>query len=588
MNNDSEKTDNTMNNDSEKGNKTWKQVVARFLLPLAILVSFLIPVLILIQMFGIWNPEQLKFLIFKDNQIIVIITLLASVSLLSFLLQIYMNKDPEKVAKIWKIVAYPVHWAYRLVVRLLLLVIRSAISILILILLAIITIASKVFESAISKVFESAISKVSEPKAFESLLDILSLYRLDIIISTIFIVLIAIVLVPHLFKRHAEDIGESLSKTKRRLCKVLRGRWWPGLDIKESLSVTWQNYGAKICPSLQKICAEFNKLIFAMAILGIGLVIYAAIVNTPPEKGTIFNLQSIFNLRSILVYIEPDHPHTDIEKKIANHPHPDIEKKIANLSHKLSISYLFEKGTQFSLAYASQGNLSTKTGICPEGSHEEWLELFKKAIWECSEEERMKLKVQGFASIAPVTEKGQSELDSTKSNTYNYQIANQRAEALIHYLMLPPDSIYTEKKCKDVLDNSSIWERKRENGTSVKPDSLWWKNSWGVTVRTDTVRTDTVRTDTVRTEKEDNKSKPLRFTFSVPDSATGEQKQKGFDVIYEPWQNYEDMNAKKPVYDGSQPKPRHYSLEFLNRTVQIIIEEGGCLRKEEDNAGKSD
>ena len=230
------------------------------------------------------------------------------------------------------------------------------------------------------------------------------------------------------------------------------------------------------------------------------------------------------------------------------------------------------------MAYASQGNLSTKTGICPEGSHEEWLELFKKAIWECSKEERIKLKVQGFASIAPVTEKGQSEPDSTKSNTYNYQIANQRAEALIHFLMLPPDSIYTEKKCKDVLDNGSIWERKKENGTSVKPDSLWWENSWGVTVRT----------DTVRTEKEDNKSKPLRFTFSVSASDTGEQKQKGFDVIYEPWQNHKDMKTEKPVNDGSRPKPRHYSLEFLNRTVQIIIEEGGCPTKEEDNAGKSD
>ena len=159
--------------------------------------------------------------------------------------------------------------------------------------------------------------------------------------------------------------------------------------------------------------------------------------------------------------------------------------------------------------------------------------------------------------------------------------------------MLPPDSIYTEKKCKDVLDNGSIWERKKENGTSVKPIASGWKNSWGVTVRTDTVRTDTVRTDTVRTdtvrtEKEDNKSKPLRFTFSVPDSATGEQKQKGFDVIYEPWQNYKDMKTEKPVNDGSRPKPRHYSLEFLNRTVQIIIEEGGCPTKEEDNAGKSD
>ena len=335
MNNDSEKTDNTMNNDPGKNNK-WKQVgiliiqiflypvhlairfIAWFLLLLAILVAVLIPPLILTSIILVWTAD-----------INTIITVFITVCLIPFLLRRYVkdieesiSNIKEKIAKVlryrglpglaigqslsvsgWcyfkripasmvepfteslKLTAYPLHWAYRLVVRLLLLLIRSIISILILILLAIITIASKVFESAISKVSELAISKVSEPKAFESLLDILSLllYRLDIIISTIFIVLIAIVLVPHLFKR--QDIWKSLSKTKRRLCKVLRGRWWPGLDIKESLSVTWQNYGAKICPSLQKICAEFNKLIFATAILFIGLVIYAAIVNTPPEKG---------------------------------------------------------------------------------------------------------------------------------------------------------------------------------------------------------------------------------------------------------------------------------------------------------------
>ena len=80
-----------MNKKPKEVARIWK-IVARFLLLPALLIS------VLILIVETWYPV-LGFI--KDNQIIAIITLLTSVSLLSFLLQRYMNKKPEDVAKIW-------------------------------------------------------------------------------------------------------------------------------------------------------------------------------------------------------------------------------------------------------------------------------------------------------------------------------------------------------------------------------------------------------------------------------------------------------------------------------------------------------
>ena len=360
-------------------------------------------------------------------------------------------------------------------------------------------------------------------------------------ITQIFLLFGGLSVFTFLFKR--EDILTPIFNMAKKTFDVVRYTWLPDVDIVESLLNTWRYTIKMIGRSIKKTCIESMKLLPAVFFLCIGVYL-----SSFPAKTFInWTFQQNIAPQNIIVLNSSD----------------------------FSPSYLFEKGTQFSLAYASQGSLSTKTGICPEGSNEEWLKLFKKAIWECAKEERVKLKIQGFASVAPVVP------DSAQSDTLNHQIANQRAEALIYFLMLPTDSIYTKTKCKDVLDNSSIWERKKENGTRVKPDSPSWK-AWGVTVSTKN-----------KNQNGESKSR-LRHTFAVSDSDTN-QKRKGFDVIYEPWQSYGQMKNEKPADDGSRPEPLHYPIEFLNRTVQIIIEEGGCLTKEvpavpkvEDNAEESD
>ena len=70
------------------------------------------------------------------------------------------------------------------------------------------------------------------------------------------------------------------------------------------------------------------------------------------------------------------------------------------------------------------------------------------------------------------------------------------------------------------------------------------------------------------------------MTYEMKPDTTIVWKGPKFDVAYKPWQNYKEMETVKPADDSL---PGSHSLKFLNRTVQIIIEDGGCLTKEEDN-----
>ena len=54
-------------------------------------------------------------------------------------------------------------------------------------------------------------------------------------------------------------------------------------------------------------------------------------------------------------------------------------------------------------------------------------------------------------------------------------------------------------------------------------------------------------------------------------------KRTNFDVAHKPWQNHREMVNAKPVQDSLR-----LDLEFLNRSVQIIIEEGDCWTKSVD------
>ena len=380
-----------MSNDSEKGNIIWK-VVAWFLLSLLVLVLIL----------GLWNPELLrpleKFIPDKDiyKSIIVIILLLAIVSLLSFLIQIYMNKDPEKVPKIWKIIAYPVHLVFRLVARAVLLFailltvimtpifypiyfvyrldflrLSSWLLLLLTILLAVLILSLipiNILESELLKSLWAAIKG--------------NLNRDTLNIIMIITLLTSIGLFSLLLSKSIEDIKASLSNIHKKIVKVFRYRGLPGMDIGQSLSVTWWCYLKRVWPFIKETFTQSQKLFFALLLLCIILICgYVPIKdNIEWQKKVMSNLEAIKGNGSVIVLNSND----------------------------LKPTYLFEKIAQFSLFYRFQGDLDSKIGICPADSSDlvEWLTLFKQAISKCSADKQVKLKVQAFASTAPVTQKG--------------------------------------------------------------------------------------------------------------------------------------------------------------------------------------
>ena len=129
---------------------------------------------------------------------------------------------------------------------------------------------------------------------------------------------------------------------------------------------------------------ECRKLLHAVSVLGIVLSVYVLVGNKLAASDLTKDIDSL-------------------KRDIANHQNLDINKEIPDHSHKPSISYQFKKGTVFSLVY-EESDLATKKGICPEDSNLEWLQVFKAEILDSfkDKEERLKLKVKRFASIAPV------------------------------------------------------------------------------------------------------------------------------------------------------------------------------------------
>ena len=558
-----------MNKNPEKADKNWRQAVAWFLLPFTLLMS----VLILFQMVGIWYPEQLKFLtVFKNNQIIAIITLLASVSLFSFLLQIYMsidsevgdknwrqavfwslllpallmsvlilsikrwapdlleplrkfiinnqiftiitllasisllsfllqiyiNKNPEKADKIWKIVAYPVHWVFRLAARFLLLFgILAAILMpfLILIILVILTLVSLIL-----------LEQLESFKAF--------IHNEHITIITL---LANIGLLSFIVQKYTKAILTSLREIGNKILKVFQSGWRLGLNIEESLSKTWKCYVLKFWPFMKDTYTKSLKLIIAVSIFFIICLLF--LLQIKEDTGRI---------------TETKEWRTSITTKLDN-----IEKQIANHPHKPTTSYRFAKNDSFSLVYR-EGNLETKEGICPEDSNLEWLELFKQAISDDSKDRHLKLTIKGFASVAPVPVSG---IINDKSDALNCEIANQRAEALIYFLTTEP---YDSTECKTVLNDSLRWGR--EEGklcTRGRPDPLAWTGSG--------------------------------FIVNYDDSQRVHWKGPNLTVSYKPWESYDKMNKEKPLKNppenSKNKEDRQLDREFLNRSVQIIIEE---------------
>ena len=564
-----------MNKDPEKADNIWKNVV-QFLLLFVFLVSVLTSVLIV----GTGYPELLKFLtVFKDRPIVTIITLLANVSLFSFLLQTYMNKDPEKADNIWKIIAYPVHFTIRLVARFLLLL-----AVLVIVLILIVILILPILILSILELLWKPINEFLWKPINEFLGSALPLWRIeqkDELISnngTIIIMVItllgAIGLIQFLFQKNIKSIWKyikcilkPLSNIKKKISEVFWGKWLPKIDIKKSLRLTRQCYFSRILPSVKETFPKPLKLIFPVLILCIisafGYIpikiftewqgdienkVTAIKADTDSIKADTANLMLLRSSGHSPAYLSTEKDTTEKDTTEKDTTEKDTTEKDTTekdtTEKDTTEKDTTEKNTiSFLLGYPPQGDLESKKGICPEGDNLIWLTLFKKAFLECAKDGQMNLKIQGFASAAPVTEKDSIKAKQAKSDSFNCEIANQRAEALIYFLTLADNKTYNLDSCKVALKDSSRWGHEGDKlCTRGRPHSLAWKRS--------------------------------DFTVTYDDSPRVQWKGPHFTVAYKPWKKYEEMAKAKPVQDSLR-----LDLEFLNRSVKITIEGDSCFTK---------
>ena len=549
-----------MDREFERCDRDRKQRLVRFLLIVAVVVSSLISVITFVLTIGEWiaPPSDSvsefikKTLLFSQPK--ERFTFVAWFMFSSILATIYSLVSPKRVAGILEVIAYMAHLAYRIVNKCLLLVMQSTVLFLSLILLTVGILLYKVVDKALSEIANMILAEPSfvEPGPF--------------LIVTILLVVFATELFPRVRDRVLKDIWNSISRAKEKIKKNVQGGWFPKPEVKKSVSETRCEYSSKIKPTWEKVRNAYTNLILACAIFFSVGVAYSEVVKYAIKgKDWIF-----FDFSQTRVYIfdlpdstrisrsdstgeKPNHLHPEIEKRFADHPHPEIEKRFANHPHTLIGSHIpdsYETGDRLTFVYR-EGRPDTKDGINPRGGNLTRLRKFKKEISKgpADKDVQLRIRVQGFASVAPVNING--DLNIELSESYNCEIANQRAEALIFWLVLP-DSVFGDKGpgaidtlFVNALNNHRLWGRK--NGDPCRRDNTPDSTAW--------------------------KERGFQGTILELADTTRIWKTRNYHVLYKPWPDYKAMAKAKPADDGSVDDWRQPDLEFLNRTAQISIEE---------------
>ena len=310
----------------------------------------------------------------------------------------------------------------------------------------------------------------------------------------------------------------SLLEIKNNLVEVLGYNWIPGSQIRESLIETWKQIKdtglivRKTLLSSVKVC--FSLLMASVIASLIHVVETRETENW--EKSVDAELESIKKQQFgwLRIFAQWQENVMPLQKETEDKPTPPGSP--------------INTPVIFSLLYP-HGSFKELEGICPENGqfqNLEFLELFRAAINECPENEPpLKLEIKGFSSIAPLAV-GDATLDQ---DLLNCEVANQRAEAVVGFLLSKPEDEYS---CRESLDDKR------------------WKNNKNVLC----------------------KRKKDEFSFGKEDGLK-------FDLVYKPWQNYGDLTQSKPVNDGTL-KLRKHPAELLNRSVQIIVNNDSCWQSE--------
>ena len=294
----------------------------------------------------------------------------------------------------------------------------------------------------------------------------------------------------------------SLSKIGKEVWSIVAEGWMPApaLDFGTSLSTTWSDNIAQMYPKAKQVALSFGKLILSLFLLLLVLVlVYLSTMDERQWRNGVIDL------------LRKPPPHVVVVT-----PEDSIE------------SYLFQKGTVFSLAFIDNGSPKTGDGICLTEGQEAWLTEFKKAIVKCSEKSKIRLEVMGFASIAPAKGKGLGGADASSSAALNCEIGNSRAEEVVDFLIGDAGDDF---EC-------GIGANRRRNED----------DRYG-------------RTDQCQ------RSKP-EFVFEAGPNLT---------ISYKPWPSHDQLVSEKPADDGRlEQGQRLYEVEFLNRSVHLRLGENAC------------
>lgn len=193
---------------------------------------------------------------------------------------------------------------------------------------------------------------------------------------------------------------------------ALRGDWHPGWEIVPSLEETWRGYVREVPSTFLQTLR--SACLVALVVLAVGVLVWAAYPLTKPKM-----------VDRYIVVVDANKDHEDETAK---------ERIIYHLS----------TSTIFSLTYLNDAQPQVGDGICLEEGHKEWLRMFRDAIVECVQLERSRTSeateqeptqrhkptfdVVGFASIAPM------QSGDHDGAVLNCEVANRRADAVGSFL----------------------------------------------------------------------------------------------------------------------------------------------------------
>ena len=314
----------------------------------------------------------------------------------------------------------------------------------------------------------------------------------------------------------------TLSKIGKAILEIVGDGWmpYPALDFRKSIAVTRERNIDLWFTSAIRANAYSWQLVIASS-MAVILVLLAYLSMTKDNQWRTKDNQW---RNEVLGYLHDPPPHV-----VVMAPNDPVS------------SYLFQKGTVFSLPFVEDGSPRTGAGICLTDYHKAWLAEFKDAVVKCSEKSKVLLEVVGFASIAPDKGEGLGGGGGfPSSDPLNCEIGNRRAEEVVDFLIADGGS---DLACGTGAD-------RRRDGD----DRYGRKN-----------------------QCQRSKSK---FEFEIGPKL-------GVKISYKPWACHNQLALKKPADDGCLERGRRrYAVEFLNRSVHLKLGNDAC--KTERTTTKAD